>query len=259
MVDAMCSQAKLNMPWHYHPLLMLDVGDHLLCVICGLPGGYGYCCPRCRMMVHEKCVSVFDSPEITHHFHAGHSLKLLTQGAPEYTDATCHVCGKHVGNFLYHCDICKFNLDMVCVVQYHKHHKLIPVELSNMKVHEHTLTLIPKLISFVCDACGTKGDRSPYVCLECNLMFFHQKCAHLPRVINVNRHDHRVSYKYPLGRGEWRCGVCLEDIDWSYGAYSCSDCPNYAIHSRCATGDDVWDGKSLMEYLKKSKTSSHSR
>ncbi|CAA7046582.1 unnamed protein product [Microthlaspi erraticum] len=245
MVDAMSSRAKLNMPWHYHPLLMLDVGDHLLCVLCGLPGGYGYCCPRCRLMVHEKCASVFDSPEITHHFHARHSLKLLTQGAPDHTNPFCHVCGKHPGNFLYHCDTCKFNLDMVCAIEDHHLHKLTPVALSNLKVHEHTLTLIPKLISFVCDACGTEGDRSPYVCLQCGLMFFHQKCARLPRVIHVNRHDHRVSYTHPLGRGEWSCGVCLDEIDWSYGAYSCSDCPDYAIHSLCATKNTVWDGIEL--------------
>ncbi|CAA7046585.1 unnamed protein product [Microthlaspi erraticum] len=120
------------------------------------------------------------------------------------------------------------------------------VSLSNMKVHEHTLTLIARLISFVCDACGMEGDRSPYACLQCDLMFFHQDCACFPRVIHVNRHDNRVSYTYPLGAGEWKCGVCWKEIDWSYGAnYSCSDCSDYAIHSLCATRDDVWDGEEL--------------
>ncbi|CAH2045174.1 unnamed protein product [Thlaspi arvense] len=248
MVDAMCSRANLihQMPWHYHPLLMLDVGKQMLCELCGKPGEYGFCCPRCRLMVHEKCASLFESPEITHLLHTKHSLKLLTQGPPDYTNPICHVCGKHPGNFLYHCDICKFNVDMVCAIESHQQHRLTPVALSKMKVHdEHTLTLIPRLISFICDACGKKGDRSPYVCLQCELMFFHQRCARLPRVIQVNRHDHRVSYTYPLGPGEWKCEVCLDEIDWSYGAYSCSICPSYALHSRCATRKDVWDGKEL--------------
>ncbi|KAL0737667.1 hypothetical protein Bca4012_013877 [Brassica carinata] len=240
MVDALCSGSQLKMPWHYHPLLMLDVGEYMPCEVCGKPGAYGYCCPRCWMMVHEKCASLFDSPEITHPCHARHSLKLLTEGAPGYTLPKCHLCGKDTGNILYHCDICKFNMDMDCAIQ-----SPLPVVLSDMKVHEHTLTLIPRLISFVCDGCGEEGDRSPYVCFQCDLMFFHQECACLPRVIHVNRHDHRVSYKYPLGPGEWRCEICLEEIDWSYGAYSCSLCPNYTIHSRCATREHVWDGIEL--------------
>ncbi|CAH2045176.1 unnamed protein product [Thlaspi arvense] len=238
------------MPWHYHPLLKLGVGEHMLSELCGKPGvgehmlcEFGFCCARCRLMVHKKCASLFDIPEITHPLHARHSLKLLTQGPPDYTNPVCHVCGKHPGNFLYHCDICKFNVDMVCAIDTHQQHSFTRVALSKMKVHEHTLTLTPRLISFICDACGEKGDHSPYVCLQfqCELMFFHQECARLPRVIQVNRHDYRVSYTYPLGPGDWKCEVCLDEIDWSYGAYSCSICPSYALHSRCATRDDVCD------------------
>ncbi|KAG7626755.1 putative chromatin regulator PHD family [Arabidopsis thaliana] len=241
MANTKTAQAYLNVPWHKHPLLMFDFVDKMPCDVCDMRGKQGYFCPRCRLVIHESCFSVFDSPEITHPSHVRHPLKLLTSGVPDYTkDRSCHTCGDETGSLIYHCDMCKFNLDLRCAIK-----TLLPIALSNMKVHEHTLTLMPRLISFVCDACGMKGDRAPYVCVQCDFMTFHQECTHLPRVIHVNHHDHRVSFKYPLGPGEWRCGVCWEEIDWSYGAYSCSFCPSYAIHSRCATRKDVWDGKEL--------------
>ncbi|KAL9830300.1 putative chromatin regulator PHD family [Arabidopsis thaliana] len=242
IADHILGPFYLNIPWHPHPVICFNFGIENMCDFCKENyGGKGYLCYRCKLGIHEKCV--VELQEITQHpSHVRHPLKFLTSGAPNYTNPRCHICGEDTGNLLYHCDICKFNLDLSCGT------KSPPlVSLSNMKVHEHTLTLMPRLISFVCDACGTKGDHSPYICVQCDFMTFHQKCARLPRVIHVNHHDHRVSFKYPLGPGDWRCGVCLEEIDWSYGAYICSICPCYAIHSLCATRDDVWDGEELDE------------
>ncbi|EOA15679.1 hypothetical protein CARUB_v10006277mg, partial [Capsella rubella] len=85
--------------------------------------------------------------------------------------------------------------------------------------------------------------RNPYVCLECG----YHGCITLPRVISINRHDHRVSRSYHLGHGDWECGVCREKMHWPFGGFSCKRCPNYAVHSKCATRDDVWDGEELED------------
>ncbi|CAN6861411.1 unnamed protein product [Brassica oleracea] len=112
--------------------------------------------------------------------------------------------------------------------------------------HDHQLTLLPRLYSFTCNACGLKGDRSPYACFDCGFMI-HQDCLALPRVININRHDHRVSHTSVLGDGDMNsvCGVCHKKVDWTWGGFSCKRCPGYVVHSKCATSKDVWNRKEL--------------
>ncbi|KAF3502578.1 hypothetical protein F2Q69_00039528 [Brassica cretica] len=80
--------------------------------------------------------------------------------------------------------------------------------------HDHQLTLLPRLDSFTCNACGLKGDRSPYACFDCGFMV-HQDCLALPRVININRRDHRVSHTSVLGDGAMNsvCGVVIRRKD----------------------------------------------
>ncbi|KAF8075653.1 hypothetical protein N665_1073s0001, partial [Sinapis alba] len=109
--------ADLNVPWHHHPVLMVGFGKAMICNFCRSGYDDGYFCPRCRLMVHESCVFIFDSPEITHPCHVRHPLKLLTDGAPGYTDPECHLCGSNTRSFLYHCKICKFSLDMDCAIR----------------------------------------------------------------------------------------------------------------------------------------------
>ncbi|CAH2047947.1 unnamed protein product, partial [Thlaspi arvense] len=68
---------------------------------------------------------------------------------------------------------------------------------------------------------------------------------HSPYVIKISRHHHRISYVSSLLSGKWLCGVCRQNIDCGYGAYTCDKCGDYAVHSRCALRKGVWDGEEL--------------
>ncbi|KAL0833971.1 hypothetical protein Bca101_085860 [Brassica carinata] len=172
--------------------------------------------------------------EIDYPYHPKHPLKILTKEEHHFSDGKCLICGEELRLKFYHCSICKFSVDVGCV------RDPPPLTILFPKAHEHQLSLTPRKISFDCDACGMAGDRSPYSCQQCYFMI-HQSCIDLPEIINVNCHEHRLSRRLHLSPGSWVCGFCRKNVDWSYGAYSCSTCPNYVIHSKCAIRDDVWD------------------
>ncbi|KAH0929334.1 hypothetical protein HID58_015061 [Brassica napus] len=202
-------------------------------------GFFGYSCPTCDFTVHKECAE--SSPEINHPSHRRHPLTLFKHGLPlAAADDKCRLCGEKLGKLVYHCSICDFSIDLYCARN--------PLELvvHYPKGHEHILTLMPRLIRFTCNACGLESDRSPYVCPQCDFMI-HEDCIYLPRVISIIRHRHRISRTYFLGSGDWTCGVCRRRVDGRYGAYCCSICPDYAVHSKCATRSDVWDGRELED------------
>ncbi|CAN6861351.1 unnamed protein product [Brassica oleracea] len=208
---------------------------------CGLP----YKCEECDVAFHVECVwhpaALDHQPEVNHPYHSLHPLKLLTGDPPNYSDGKCRLCRKKVDKELfYHCSSCNFTLDWRCVVN------PPPQSVVELKAHDHQLTLLPRLDSFTCNACGLKGDRSPYICVPCGFII-HQECLELPRVININRHDHRISRTSLLGDGAINsvCGVCRKEVDWKYGGFSCKRCPGYVVHSKCATSYDVWNLKEL--------------
>lgn len=83
-----------------------------------------------------------------------------------------------------------------------------------------------------------------YICHQCSFVV-HITCVGLPRVIQISRHIHRLFFTSSISLGIWSCGVCRQKIDGNYGEYSCLKGCSYAVHSKCATKHDVWDGKEL--------------
>ncbi|KAF8079728.1 hypothetical protein N665_1004s0012 [Sinapis alba] len=195
-----------------------------------------YRCQECEdFVIHVYCVDIF--PEAYHTSHPQHPLKSFRGQVPDYTNKNCLLCEKEFDqrhHQLHHCGVCNFSICRECI------RNPPPVDVECMKTHEHKLHLVPRLIDFTCNACGTQGNQSPYFCLPCNFMI-HQECIDLPRVININRHDHCITYAPRLGHGEWKCKVCRKKGDGFYGAYTCSKCPTFVVHARCATRTGVWD------------------
>ncbi|KAG7557437.1 DC1 [Arabidopsis suecica] len=231
---------------HHHKLTLLKEEIKFDCdAKCGKFGyGFPYKCHECDLAFHIECV--WNPPEakhlseVNHTYHPLHPLKLHTGYVPEYSDGTCRLCSRFIidDKLFYHCSACNFSLDMGCVLN------PPPQSVMDLKVHDHQLILRPRIDSFTCNACGLTGDRNPYICLHCDFMI-HQECLTLPRLINVNRHDHRVSRTSVLGVVNSVCGVCRQKVDWTWGGYSCQKCPHYVVHSKCATRKDVWNGKEL--------------
>ncbi|EOA21998.1 hypothetical protein CARUB_v10002509mg [Capsella rubella] len=231
---------------HHHKLTLLEERIDFDCdAKCGkITYGFPYKCHECDVAFHVDCVwpllEVHHHPlEVNHSYHPWHPLKLYTGQPPDYSDGTCRLCARKIDDRLfYHCSSCNFTLDMRCVLHPPQQ------SLMDLKAHDHQLTLLPRLRSFTCNACGLSGDRSPYICVQCDFMI-HQECLDLPRVININRHDHRVSRTSVLGVVNSACGVCRQKVDWTCGGFSCQQCPGYVVHSKCATRRDVWNGKEL--------------
>ncbi|CAH8389260.1 unnamed protein product [Eruca vesicaria subsp. sativa] len=195
-----------------------------------------YRCQDCDFVIHVDCLDLF--PEANHIFHPQHPLKSFRGQIPDYADKICLLCqskfDQEQHTQLHHCDVCNFSICRECI------RNPPPIDVECLKTHEHRLHLVPRRIEFTCDACGTTGDRSPYFCLQCNFMI-HRECIDLPRLIYINRHDHRISYIPRLGHGEWKCRVCRKKVDGFYGAYTCAKCPSFVVHARCATDKKVWD------------------
>ncbi|CAF1947922.1 unnamed protein product [Brassica napus] len=141
-----------------------------------------------QYVTHVDCVDFF--PEAYHTSHPQHPLKSRRGQVPDYADKKCLLCEKGFRQF-HLCDVCNYSICSACM------RNPPPLNIQCLKTHEHQLHLFSRLIDFTCNACGTQGSRSPYLCLPCNFII-HRECIDLPRVISINRHDHRISYEVEM-------------------------------------------------------------
>lgn len=177
--------------------------------------------------------------EVNHPCHSNHLLKFIASGSlSDEAEKTCILCERQQENMLYHCSICNFTACLGCTKS------PPPLFIAHTKTHKHELTLFPKAMSYDCQLSGTVRDSRAYMCLPCRFVV-NGHFINLPQVININRHDHRISFTHQLGPGYFKCGVCRESVRKGVGAYACVVCGNYAVHSLCALYRNVWDGVEL--------------
>ncbi|CAN6981480.1 unnamed protein product [Brassica oleracea var. botrytis] len=160
--------------------------------------GPSYSCLECiHVYFHLDCVHL--SKEMYHPCHPSHPSHPLE--VAEESKKSCYFCAARP-KVLYHCSICNFNVCFGCT----KHPP--PLVVEDPKTHKHPLSLFASQISFTCKRCGTESnDPKPYICVKCNFVV-HGNCIGFPRIININRHDHRISFTYHHSRRGTHCGFC---------------------------------------------------
>ncbi|CAH8262766.1 unnamed protein product [Arabidopsis lyrata] len=129
-----------------------------------------------------------------------------------------------------------------------------PIQLSDDILHEANNTSHPqhplKLLAFEvapdyadkkCLLCGNKFKGRLHHCDVCNFSICGDCMRNPPPlgVVSPTTHEHQL-HLVPR-RIEFTCNACGTLVDGFYGAYSCSKCSNYVVHSRCATSQDAWD------------------
>ncbi|XP_019101236.1 PREDICTED: uncharacterized protein LOC104788859 [Camelina sativa] len=216
-----------------------DTNDGGCCDICRHLnfGTDYYFCNKCNVRFHKECVQ--SPPKIKHPYHPEHSLQLsfCPPNNARYFEGFC--CRRRASWLFYHCTTCQAFIHPTCAM------KPILFVVDPPKKHNHPLTFFPRQTSLTCNVCGLLRKTNPtYVCVRCNFVA-HNICMYFPRIMKMSRHHHRISYIPSAPSRDWFCGVCRQNVNGGYGAYTCEKCNDYVVHSICATGKDVWDGKEL--------------
>ncbi|KAK7848406.1 hypothetical protein CFP56_005034 [Quercus suber] len=228
-----------------HPLIFNEVEvDYCTCNGCDekIPAKNScYSCRKCNFDLHPSCAEL--TRELQHPLHSKHPL--ILHKTPPYDEGTCtcKICDEPCKRrrFVYHCPLCKFDAHVKCV--------LFSLSIET-EIHNHSLTLFGKFITFICDLCGKEGKSMPYLCDSIICGFWaHRKCASLPRMVKCMRHKHPLILTNSIkdDHSEHRvCQLCVKHIDTNHGVYYCSTC-DYVAHLDCATDKNGMDENFMRE------------
>ncbi|KAI8558901.1 hypothetical protein RHMOL_Rhmol04G0132400 [Rhododendron molle] len=191
--------------------MIIPIADALRCTTC-----YSF-------FLHKSCGEL---PREMNHL--GHHLKLNSAYAP------CDACGQSKASLRYSCSSCAFCLDSGCAS--------LPETIEHTSLHQHPLTLLPKLSVFCCDACGITHEEAglPYHCAASCNFWVHPDCASLPSTIgHTSHHQHPLTRVSSCDKSEiykfgFYCDICSKEVRHKNCIYYCADC-TYFAHVHWAT------------------------
>ncbi|XP_023644268.1 uncharacterized protein LOC17894228 [Capsella rubella] len=248
-----CGEAPLEINHSSHPqhplLLTNDSGEsESPCHLCGknlLPSYYS--CLTCQYKVDLICGMKPSPPIVEYPMSHEHPLVFLKK---QEENILCELCKESIGGPSYSC--------LGCNVYFHADCLNLSKEVNHPCHSSHPLKLIAS------DTLAVDAEKSCLICQEPKVVLYHCSLCNFTSCIRCIKNppplviEHTKTHKHPLtlvlkrisylcdvcghrGIGYSKCGVCHRSINQYKGAYSCSICPNYAVHFICAFIE--WDGK----------------
>lgn len=183
---------------------------------------------KCEFFLHKSCSQL--PMEVKHQFHEEHTLVLIAS-APEFLGIFhCNSRRQPCNGFAYHCESCKFYLDMNCALlptfvihEAHKHHQLQLSEKSSRNTN----------------CCPSYSPGFGYNCDTCDFRI-HVKCALFPSTISHRYDEHPLALTYaPVENhpDEYYCELCESEVHTKQWFYHCVEC-NQSFHRNCIQSVD---------------------
>lgn len=151
----------------------------------------------------------------------------------------CMICGVKWEGFCY-CnsdEYCFYYLCLKCAM--FRFQSLENRNFDHPSHPQHSLTLIQRPSSFMCDACNVEDNTKDlsYACTKCPF-WMHKSCADAPKTFQFQVHDKhplRLSFSLPKAYQQFDqyCRLCNETLNRLNWLYYCGRCRFFA-HFQCA-------------------------
>jgi hypothetical protein len=198
-----------------------------------------YTCIPCKFFLHKSCVEL---PRKKLHPLHRHPLFLFPETPYVIKPFGCNACLCGSNGFVYHCEICNFDLDVQC--------SLMP-DIFKHEGHEHRLILFGASNSEKCSSCDSKG--KIFRCPECDFTLDF-KCITLPLTTKYGPHEQSFALCYKDKYDpddEYYCDICEEPRDPKHWFYYCGDL-DFSAHPDC-----ILEKKPLFKFGRTHKFDMH--